>query len=82
MLCFFGCNQQRDHIIIIVRFGCGLFVSHFILSFIYYYYLYIICTGLVQFDINKKSEIIDNYAGLHRLVEISLPNFTIEMFQA
>ena len=22
-----GCNQQRDYIIIIVRFGCGLFIE-------------------------------------------------------
>ena len=43
-------------------------------------------TDLVQFDITKLrnlivSKINDNYAGLHRLIETSIPNFTIEMFQ-
>ena len=57
--------------------------SHFILFII----LYIICTDLAQFDITKLRNLIvsklnDNHAGLHRLVETSLPNFTIEMFQA
>ena len=47
------------------------------------YYLYIICTDLVLFHItNLRNLILLLYTGLHRLIETSLPNFTIEMFQA
>ena len=54
---------------------------------LFVYHLCSFITDLVQVDITKLrnlivSKINDNYAGLHRLVETSLPNFTIEMFQA
>ena len=64
-------------------FNCHGMISFFCLL----YYFFIICpfiTDLVQFELRKLivSKINDNYAGLYRLVETSLLNFIIELYQA
>ena len=81
-------HESTSDLLYILIFEVSIQLSEWndLILFCLLYYSYIICTYLVQFDITKLrnlivSKINDNYAGLHRLVETSLPNFTIEMFQ-